>query len=243
MSLTHITQNIWMYPFRTGPNVVQGTVGVIVGRWETVLVDAGNSPELARLIQKELRKINAPPVSHIVYTHHHWDHVFGAYVFNGITAVAHQLCHAFLTELQQKHIDAEYIRLKIERNPNLELGFIGDDWTHFHFVLPHITFQDTYQLELEGIKLELVHVGGKHAADSIAVKAIEAGVMFLGDCYYPPPAYEDNPDDSLSIDMLASLVNEAYHTYIDAHKPPYTKRELDRIVRSHKRIRITRMNE
>lgn len=234
--LTHITHNVWTFPYSNAPNVVQATVGIVIGHRATVLVDAGNSPQLARLIQKELRKINAPPVSHIVYTHHHWDHVFGAYAFEGVEIVAHQLCYASLQQMQQEHVDADYVRLKIERNPNLQLGFTAEDWQNFHFVLPTTVFDHTYRLEVDGAALELVHVGGKHAADSIAVKVVGAGVMFLGDSYYPVPHYEENPDTSLDIGVLAKVVDADYHTYIDAHKPPYTRKQIERIVRSHKLV-------
>lgn len=236
MSLTHVTHNVWMYPYNNAPNVVQATVGVVIGHRATLLIDAGNSPELARTIQKELRKINAPPVSHIVYTHHHWDHVFGAYVFPNVTVIAHEQCRQALLALQTEHIDADYVRLKVERNPDLQLGFSAEDWQKFHFVLPHIVFSHTYRLEIPGATLELLHVGGKHAADSIAVKVVGAGVVFLGDSYYPPPAYQETPDASLDIEVLGRVVDENYHLYIDAHKPPYTRKQIERIVRSHHKV-------
>src|SRR5690606_14878150 len=80
--LQQISEHVWVYPHN--PNDTQPNVGVIVTEQHTVLIDAGNSPRHARRILGELWRINAPTVTHVIYTHYHWDHTFGAQIFGGL---------------------------------------------------------------------------------------------------------------------------------------------------------------
>ena len=90
-TLIQVAQNVWIFPRDEDPNRLQPNVGVIVADGHTVLVDAGNSPRHARRILLALDDVKAPPISHVIYTHSHWDHVFGAMVV-GAPDMAHELC-------------------------------------------------------------------------------------------------------------------------------------------------------
>ncbi len=57
------------------------TVGLVCGRTATLLVDTGSTLEEARAVQADVRHHTDQPVSHIVLTHKHFDHVLGSSVF------------------------------------------------------------------------------------------------------------------------------------------------------------------
>lgn len=227
--LVQISQHVWIWPHHADVDRVQSAVGIIAGEAETVLVDAGNSPQLARKILSSLGTINAPPLTHIIYTHHHWDHVFGAHPF-GVPVVAHEQCLPLLEAMRQKRWGDEVLRIH-ERNPNLKLDFTASDWADFRIVLPETLFSQQATMTLGGLTLELRHVGGVHAADSIVVKVVEDQVMFLGDCYYPANL-TDGPIDT---GMLTALANEPVQTYIDGHRKPMTKSKIERIIRLYRK--------
>jgi glyoxylase-like metal-dependent hydrolase (beta-lactamase superfamily II) len=90
-TLMQVAPHVWIFPHDEDPNRYQPNVGIIVAGEHTILIDAGNSPRHARRILLSLDDIQAPAVSSIIYTHSHWDHVFGAMVF-GAPAIAHELC-------------------------------------------------------------------------------------------------------------------------------------------------------
>jgi glyoxylase-like metal-dependent hydrolase (beta-lactamase superfamily II) len=231
LKLTQISPHVWILPRHPDKNRVQATVGVVLTAEQTILIDTGNSLQLARQIQAALLAMDAPPISHVIYTHHHWDHTFGACVY-GVPAIAHRLSHDLLHQMRQENVGETYLRSKVERNPRLILDWTAEDWAAFEIVLPEITYEGHERLQFDDVALELVHVGGIHAADSTVIKVVEDGVMFLGDCYYPAPRYEDPIDQMLDMAMLASLLDEEYHIYIDGHNPPMEKRHLRRILRS-----------
>jgi glyoxylase-like metal-dependent hydrolase (beta-lactamase superfamily II) len=57
-------------------------VGFVITENGVVVVDTTESPKVAQRVFDELRKICQLPVSHIIYTHFHDDHVRGASVFH-----------------------------------------------------------------------------------------------------------------------------------------------------------------
>ena len=78
--------------FRMDP--VEGNSLVVVGSNGVLVLDSGHSPDTARRIIAEIRKITDRPVRYLVNSHWHDDHVFGnqAYVemFPGIQVIAHR---------------------------------------------------------------------------------------------------------------------------------------------------------
>jgi glyoxylase-like metal-dependent hydrolase (beta-lactamase superfamily II) len=199
-----------------------------------LLVDAGNSPRLARQLKTELVRCNLPPVSRIIYTHHHWDHIYGACEF-GVPVTAHITCKAILEEEAKKPWGIEFLNEEVKRNPKLTLGYntrarLIDDWGAFQIIVPEDTFEKTKIIHLDELSIELEHVGGKHAEDSILVKVPQEEVMFLGDCYYPPPLHLREDDSVPSFDMLRNLQDRAYHLYIEGHDKPFTRVELLKVL-------------
>jgi len=228
--LEQVTDRVWLWPHHRNHKRVESSIGVILGDHETLLVDAGNGPPVAALLQKEMQNKGFPPVTTIVYTHHHWDHVFGACAFDA-TIVAHTLCKQILVEQAQKPWGVEYLQAEIQKNPKRQVSFTAlkraiKDWGAFKIIIPEVVFKRSKVLYLGNLRVELQHVGGNHAEDSIVVKVPEEGVMFLGDCFYPPPLHLRGTDISVSITMLSSLEDEAYSLYIDGHGKPFTHRAL-----------------
>lgn len=65
--------------------------GFVVTPAGVVVVDALGSPELARRLLAEIRKITKKPIHTVVLTHYHADHIYGLQVFKeaGARIVAH----------------------------------------------------------------------------------------------------------------------------------------------------------
>jgi glyoxylase-like metal-dependent hydrolase (beta-lactamase superfamily II) len=231
--LVPLTDHIWLYPRDPNPERIQPNVGIVVAGRQTILVDAGNSPRIARRILLALDEIHAPPVSAVIYTHHHWDHVFGGMVFDA-PAVAHEICRKHLAEMAAKPWSQAYIQEEIMRAPAREQGLRGmaravDDWRSFRIALPEITLSKTLRLYGDGLTIEIEHIGGQHAPDSLIVRVPEARVMFVADAYYPPPPHQGRPDDTLDHEMIERLAGENMELYIDGHGDPLGLEEFRRL--------------
>jgi glyoxylase-like metal-dependent hydrolase (beta-lactamase superfamily II) len=228
--LQRVTPHVWVHPSSPDPTEVQSAVGVVVGEDETLLIDAGNGPKLARHIQAQLEALGAPPVRRILYTHHHWDHVFGAYIY-GASALAHASGREALLKMAELPWGPAFLEREVDANAKLSAsyGAIGravDNWDAFAIVLPEPLAAGNATVHVGDIWVEVRHVGGNHAADSVVVGLPGEGVLFLGDCFYPPPFHLRSKSDTFDMAMLASLVEPTYRFYVDGHNEVATFEEL-----------------
>jgi glyoxylase-like metal-dependent hydrolase (beta-lactamase superfamily II) len=229
--LIKLSKNVWLYPFDKG---FQPNVGIIITDSETVLIDCGNSPQKAEDIKRLLHNIGAPPIKYIIYTHHHWDHTFGGVAFN-TTFISHQKCYEYLKESSSIEWSREYLEEEIKREPLLETSNrekirLIEDWSNFRIKLSDITFNDNMTLYLDGVTLELSYIGGIHADDSVVINVVESNILFVGDCFYPPPLHLRSENDTYSLDILKEMYNFSSDTYIHGHGEPTTLNKLKEFI-------------
>lgn len=218
--LRHVQGPAWYFPTDDGDRI-EPNIGVIVTGQGTVLVDSGNSPRHALRIAAALEAAKLPPVTHVIYTHHHWDHVFGGQVFPAVV-VAHQLTAESLEERAGRPWNAAYLEEEARRNPAWEPVYrrmqrAVVDWDGFRLVLPTVTFTHDLTLFLDGVTIRIEHVGGKHAPDSSVVIVPEAQTAFVGDSYYASvqrPIVDKSPDTHVLERLFAY---EGIVHYVDGH--------------------------
>lgn len=186
-TLSRLTEHVYVLPGDGGQ--VRPWLGVVVTPAGTVLIDSGNGPAQAADLQRALDLVQAPPVTHILLTHHHWDHVFGNCVFPQATVVAHELTQYHLQVMAGEPWSSAYIREKAGESPvRRALGELMiqavPDWTTFRVVPAGITFTDTFRLNLGGTQILMEHVGGQHEPDQCLIHTRPDNVLFLGDATY-----------------------------------------------------------
>ncbi|MGJ3238169.1 MAG: MBL fold metallo-hydrolase [Anaerolineae bacterium] len=234
--LVLIAPSVYIFPRDETPNTIQPNIGVIRHGDQTILIDSGNSPRHARQIIGAINSHLLPPISTIILTHHHWDHSFGAASFNPDVIIAHERCAHHLAEYAQQDWNASALREAITENPRLELSNNAmidaiSDWREFRIVQPDLTFANQLSLHLDGMVIELEHVGGRHADDSVVVRLPEQGVMFLGDSYYPEPYHlRAEGDEDLELDMLDHFLADNYAVYVDGHGAPRNYEEFAKMI-------------
>lgn len=221
-ALTRITDHVWMYPPHPDKRKIQPTVGVVIAGGATLLYDAGNGDRHACEVLDALAQIDAPPVRAVVYSHFHWDHIFGAHVFadhagaDGLEVIAHASIQPYLDDYAGRPWGEDYIRQTIPEKPWYAiLGQAMHNWGAFRIVPPSILFSEArYRFRLGHLTLEAEHVGGKHSPDSVVLRVVDERVMFLSDSFYPRADGIDRVSDRK---MTARLRNEGYAHYIDGH--------------------------
>ncbi len=216
-----ISQHVWIYP--PDKNTFRPVIGAIITPTQTVLIDTGNCHNHAREVIAALGRINAPPISHLIYTHHHWDHIFGGQIYD-VPIVAHMVCEFRVIEYAKNPWSHEHVERVIREIPALTPSFsalrdlMRDDWGNFHIVLPSIIIRKKADFfPLDGVNLLIEHIGGNHADDSTLVTVVEDNVMFMADCFYPPPAHIAKPDDKPNVAMVRKLLERQHAIYVDGH--------------------------
>lgn len=163
-------------------------LGAVHGERATLLVEGGASEAHLAAFAAELDARGRPPVAAIALTHWHWDHSFGSAAVPA-PVIAHTATAAALAvqagyewtdaALAERVRDGREIAFCAEKI-RLELP----DRSALRIVLPAETYTDRHSVDLGGVRADLVHVGGDHAADSCVVHVAGDDVLFLGDCLY-----------------------------------------------------------
>jgi glyoxylase-like metal-dependent hydrolase (beta-lactamase superfamily II) len=147
--------------------------GVIVAPQGVVLVDALGSPALARELLSAIAARTAKPVTAVIVTHYHADHVYGLQVFAqaGARIIAHRAAREYL--------QSEAARLRLTNS-------IAEGLTETGTRLVEATqwVDGSAALDLAGETFELRAVGPAHTAEDLAVWLPARRVLFAGDLVF-----------------------------------------------------------
>lgn len=222
MILRHLIDNIYVMPGDF--HRVRPWVGVVVTPTGTVLIDSGNGPTQAEEIQAGLDELSAPPVSHILLTHHHWDHVFGNCLFPQATVITHELTQYHLKVMAAEPWNRDYVLAKAgdDRLQQVIAKMMLDavpDWSTFRAVPADETFTHEYRLEVGGTQFLMQHVGGPHEPDQSVVHVRPGNVLFLGDAAYGQGRRHEWNLDQL-IPELECFLEWGADYYVTGHEEP-----------------------
>lgn len=230
MRLRHLAGRVWLYPHHPDESRTQPCVALVDLGDRSVLIDAGNGPAHARTVRAAALAEGLSPVSTIVYTHHHWDHVWGASVWGVDDIVGHAAGLEVLREDAARPWSEAYAAQVVRDHPRMARSVAArsravPDWAELVVVPPTRTF-DHELLVAPGLVVR--HVGGRHAPDSAIVLDTESGVAVLGDCFYVPPVHlrrDDDTHDHAMLDQLTRLpVDWLVHGHGLPQRPPGTAR-------------------
>jgi glyoxylase-like metal-dependent hydrolase (beta-lactamase superfamily II) len=134
-------------------------------------------------------------VTHIVYSHHHADHVGASSLFgSGVVRVAH----------------AEAKRL-----------LVRDNGTYQHVPLPNVTFETHHTLRVGGERIELAFHGTNHTADNIFIHFPDHDTLMLVDInlpgWAPYDSFNVNEDVPGSIAAASKAMTYSWKHFIGGH--------------------------
>ncbi|MCZ2103644.1 MAG: MBL fold metallo-hydrolase [Burkholderiales bacterium] len=149
--------------------------GFVVTSTSVVVIDALGSPALAERLVGEIRKITPKPISHVILTHYHADHIYGLQVFKQLGA------HIIAQKLGREYLYSETARLRLQASRTDLAPWIdeqtvlvpADEWIDDHKTL---TVGDTeFQIQL---------VGPAHTPEDIAIWLPQRKVLYSGDLVF-----------------------------------------------------------
>jgi glyoxylase-like metal-dependent hydrolase (beta-lactamase superfamily II) len=149
------------------------TVGVIWGRSGVLMVDAGTTLTEARAIDDDVRALTGRPVSHLVLTHNHFDHILGSPAFTDAVISCAPAVAATIAD-GADHLRADALRY-------------GADPREVDRAISALRAPDIQMLcgriDLGGVVVEAEHPGGGHTDHDLIVAAegTPGTVVFCGD--------------------------------------------------------------
>lgn len=172
------------------------TIFILTDR-SVVVVDTTESPLSAREILHDFRKVSPLPVSYIIYTHNHGDHVRGAKVFKEAGTNVKVIAQRLLPdEVAKSKAQENYYRrvARVQFGYDVPPGERGVSLSIFRernpaaaengYLPPDVLFDDEYRFEEGGVKFELYHTQGE-TPDHLMVWLPGERVLLAGDLYYP----------------------------------------------------------
>lgn len=140
-----------------------------------VVIDALGSPAVAERLVGEIRKVSQAPITHVIVTHYHADHIYGLQVFKALGAriIAHGAAKAYL--------NSETARLRLEVSRQEFAPWVNDD--------THLTEADEWidgdkLLTVGGMNFQIKLVGPSHTPEDLVVYLPQEKVLFAGDLVF-----------------------------------------------------------
>jgi glyoxylase-like metal-dependent hydrolase (beta-lactamase superfamily II) len=164
--------------FAPGVHVAQGfdfaDIGFVSTDEGIVAIDAGTTEETARAALQALRRVTSRPISHVILTHAHWDHVggLGALLESSPRVIAQA---AF----------AEELRLVNDTGVPFRYFFGAAGSRRRYDVQPHHLVREPETLTVGGTRFVLYPARGGETADALLAHVPDRGVLFVGDAFMP----------------------------------------------------------
>jgi glyoxylase-like metal-dependent hydrolase (beta-lactamase superfamily II) len=149
--------------------------GFVVTESGVVVIDALGSPQLARELMAEARRVSGKAVSHVIVTHYHADHIYGLQEFQraGARIIGHRAALEYLnSELAQSRLIASRTELAPWIDAQTRL-VPADDW-----------IDGRREMVIGGVRLVLLPVGPAHTPEDLVVYLPQQKVLFAGDIVF-----------------------------------------------------------
>jgi glyoxylase-like metal-dependent hydrolase (beta-lactamase superfamily II) len=150
-----------------------GDFAFIVTGDQIVAIDAGTSPSHARAALEELRKISSFPITDVIVTHCHWDHIGG---LNALLDTG--------TQIVAQANFADELRIVNESGVAFRT-FFGPEGKKSFELRPHRLVREAESVSIGGTEFRLYPVYGGETADALLIYLPASGVMFTGDVFMP----------------------------------------------------------
>jgi glyoxylase-like metal-dependent hydrolase (beta-lactamase superfamily II) len=204
--MERITEHVWWMP--PGPPDRPSLCAVVGERW-TLALDAGSSRAHTRAF---LDGLPAKPDA-VVYTHSHWDHVFGGVEIGGLV-VAQRGTAEKLRELAARdwNDDAsvnDHIRAELPAPRTVEIAQAD------------VVFGDRIDLHLGGVDVRVEWVESDHCDDACIAFVSPDQLLFVGDALC---AGADGRMTDVTLRLFDRLLETDIRHYVEGHHPVVTSR-------------------
>lgn len=185
-------------------------MGFIIGTRSVAVIDAGGSAKVAQRMLATIRRKTDLPISHLILTHMHPDHVFGAKVFADVGAVV--IGHHKLADALQARATtyAEAIGRLLGQS-----AFAGSE-----IVLPTHGVAGKVEIDLGERVLTLEAHSTAHTDNDLTVFDAATGTWFLGDLLFIGHAPAIDGSITGWIALLDALAKRPAARAVPGHGPP-----------------------
>lgn len=165
-----------------------------------VVIDALGSPALAERLLAEIKNVTPIPVTHVLVTHYHADHIYGLQTLKaaGAKILAHEAARVYL--------NSDTARLRLEASRQELAPWVNKDT---RLVAADEWIDSDRSITVGGIVFEIKRVGPSHTPEDIAIYLPSEKVLFAGDLVFrsriPYVGQADSRHWILALDQLLAF--------------------------------------
>ncbi len=160
-------------PYNRGWN---GNAGFVVSDEGVVVIDSLGTPKLGSRLIATVRSVTDRPITHLVITHNHPDHSYGAAAFRrlpGVTVIAHAGTLDYI-DSEQAESSAAYRR-----------ELLGEDMAGFQWVTPDRLIGgerfSAQRIQSGKRRFDIYNVGRHHSFGDLVVHQVDDGILWVSD--------------------------------------------------------------
>ncbi|HHH40208.1 MAG TPA: MBL fold metallo-hydrolase [Sedimenticola sp.] len=179
MQLQRVSEHVYFVQGKAGVATDnQGFISnaaAIVTPKEVVLVDALGTPALARLFLEKLRAVSDRPVTRVIVTHYHADHIYGLQVFKALGA------EIIAPAGYRDYLEAPIARQRLAERRQSLAPWVNEQT---RLLAPDRVIDRDTVLDLDGVELEIGYLGSAHSDGDLSVLVRPDRVLISGDLIF-----------------------------------------------------------
>ncbi|MDQ7048183.1 MAG: MBL fold metallo-hydrolase [Enterobacterales bacterium] len=181
----------------------------IITKNEVVVFDALGSPSLAQLLVQKIREISDKPITKIVVSHYHADHIYGLQVFKSMGA-----------KIIAPYGYADYLNAPIAQQRLEERRKSLAPWVNqnTHLILPDQVVDSTYQFKAGDVDLVINYLGNAHSDGDLTLYVVQDNILLSGDLIFEGRIpFTGNSDTKHWLELINHLKDRQLAALVPGH--------------------------
>ncbi len=252
---TELAEGVW-HAVGTGSVHVMSNAMVLVGEFDTLVVDSHVTPAAARSLIDSLPVITENPVRYLVNSHYHFDHAHGNQAFpRNVEIIGHSFTRSKLSgelgnvleeatfksfsdgvpttvanlERQASAESDPARRAQIQERARVQRDYMNAI-DEIRPTPPNITLEDKmtlFQVVSRGSReIQLLHLGRAHTGGDVVIYLPQERIVFTGDMMLPGLAYMGDAHVDEWPATLEALKSLDFEWVLPGHGQPFNDRNV-----------------
>tara|TARA_B110000858_G_scaffold197865_1_gene261204 strand:- start:8870 stop:9928 length:1059 start_codon:yes stop_codon:yes gene_type:complete len=250
-----VAEGVWLAS-GTGSVYTMSNAMVLVGEFDTLVVDSQVTPTAARALLDSISVITDKPVRYLVNSHYHFDHAHGTQAFpDGVEIIGHEFTRKKLSGESGNVLEERTFKsfsepvpetvanlerqAAAETDPVRKAELVENHRTQRDYMSaigevqptpPNITLDtkmSLFQVVADGSReIQLHHFGRAHTGGDVVVYLPQDKVVFTGDMMLPGLAYMGDAYVEEWPDALDGLLTLDFDTWLPGHGTVMRSKEV-----------------
>jgi quinoprotein relay system zinc metallohydrolase 2 len=186
-------------------------IGFIIGKKSVAVIDTGGSLKIGNQLLKAIKKRTKLPISHVINTHVHLDHIYGnaafldenpIYVGHSELPKAMRLLKSFYEKTNQ-----DYLKIPVEESIQIPPTL-------------RVSIGSPQEIDLGGRKLKLESFSEAHTNSDMIIEDVNTNTAWLADLMFTERTPSVDGDIEGWISALEKIKKRNYQVIIPGHGTP-----------------------